>query len=351
MPRTDLEVHVRPVLTPAARRLWRDRETLQLGRTEGRAVVLAGLDVAARAVLPLLDGTRDLDEVERAARRAGCPPERTGELLLLLRAAGLVVDAAERWPERLDVAERDRLAPDVASLCQLHAGAGLAALRRRDRAAVLVLGAGRVGVPLAALLAAAGVGTVDVHDEGTARPSDVAVGGLGPDDVGRRRGEAARRRLRRVSGSLRSGPLPRPDLAVLAPAGIPDEEQARALHRAGVPHLVAEVRESVGVVGPLVLPGRSACLRCLDLTRADLDPDWPALAVQLSTPAPGPLPCDGVLAAGVSAQAALQVLALLDGAPTASVDGTLELVLPDWRWRRRSWARHDACPCRWEATG
>ncbi|MCW2615967.1 MAG: hypothetical protein JWN08_2961, partial [Frankiales bacterium] len=34
---------MRPVLAPAARRLWRDRETLQLGR-DGRATLLAGVD-------------------------------------------------------------------------------------------------------------------------------------------------------------------------------------------------------------------------------------------------------------------------------------------------------------------
>ncbi|HMA47001.1 MAG TPA: hypothetical protein VKP11_07365 [Frankiaceae bacterium] len=52
--------------------------------------------------------------------------------------------------------------------------------------------------------------------------------------------------------------------------------------------------------------------------------------------------------------AALQALALLDGAPAASPDGrgapaatgaTLELALPDWRLRRRSWPVHPACRC------
>ena len=268
---------MRPVLSPAVRRLWRDPETLQLGRAPGSALVLAGLDPTARAVLALLDGTRDLAGVRTAAVAAGCPAARADELLALLRDAGLVVDAGDRWPDRLGVAERDRLVADVASLSLLHGGGGLAALHRRDAASVVVVGAGRVGAPLAALLATAGVGTVDAVDDGTARPRDVAVGGLEPGDVGRRRGEAARSRLRTCAPDALPGPVPRPDLVVLAPVGHADELDAAALRRDGVPHLLAEVRDTVGVVGPLVLPGRSACLRCLDLVRTDRDPGWPGL--------------------------------------------------------------------------
>ena len=339
---------MRPVLSPAVRRLWRDPETLQLGRGPGTAVVLAGLDPAARAVLALLDGTRDLAAVRDAAVAGGCPPDRTDALLALLREAGLVVDAAERWPEHLPVADRDRLGADVASLSLLHAGAGLAALHRRDAAAVVVLGAGRVGAPVAALLAAAGVGTVDVVDDGTARARDLAVGGLGPADVGRRRGAAARDRLLARAPAARPGPVARPDLVVLAPVGHHDDVDAVLLQRDGVPHLLAEVRDTVGVVGPLVLPGRSACLRCLDLVRTDRDPGWPAVAAQLSAPGRSAPACDGALAAAVAAQAALQVLALLDGGAPATVDGSLELALPGWRWRRRSWVPHPACDCRWQ---
>ncbi len=338
---------MRPVLCPATRWLWRDPETLQLGGVGDRGVVLAGLDPPTRAVLRLLDGTRDLTQVEQAAMAAGCPPDRVRTLLDLLAGAGLLVDAADAWPAGLDPDDRARLEADVASLSLLHAGAGLAALRQRAGGSVVVLGAGRVGAPLAALLVAAGVGTVDVRDEGRARPGDTAVGGLSSQDRGRRRGHAATSRLHAVSSTVRSAAPPRPDLVVLAPAAGLDDRDTRSLQSTLVPHLLAEVRDTVGVVGPLVLPGRSACLRCLDHARTDRDPDWPGLAVQLAErPA---VACDAVLAAAVSAQAALQVLALLDGILPATVGGSLELALPDWRWRRRTWSPHPDCDCRWQA--
>jgi bacteriocin biosynthesis cyclodehydratase domain-containing protein len=128
---------------------------------------------------------------------------------------------------------------------------------------------------------------------------------------------------------------------LLAPAaGDPLPEPPR------LPHLVAEVREDVGVVGPFVQPGRTACLRCLDLTRTDRDPDWPVVALQLAAGTGGAVACDSALALAVAAQATVQALTLLDGDDLpAAAGGTLELTLPDWRWRRRSWQLHPDCDC------
>ena len=339
---------MRPVLSPAARRLWRDPETLQLGQSAERAAVLCGLDPRTRAALALLDGTRDREQVLVAAAAAGCPPQRTELLLDLLAGAGVLEAAgASLGPlARVSRLERERLAADLASLALVRGDGGLRSARHRAEARVLVMGAGRVGGPLAGLLAAAGVGSVDVLDDGVTSPVDSGLGGAHLADVGRSRGQVARERLQAAVPSLAPGPLPRPDLVVLAPARSELLDESRALVPAGTPHLLAEVRDTTGVVGPLVLPGRTACLRCLDLTRTDLDPDWPTLAAQLALPSRARQACDAPLADLVAAQAAMQVLALVDGTvDPAAAGGTLELVLPDWRWRRRSWPLHPQCGC------
>lgn len=341
----------RPVLSRAARRLWRDPGTLQLGRPPGPAVVLSGIDAGVRAVLSLLDGTRDRDQLRRDAAAAGCPPARTTQLLDLLAGCGLLEDAGDSWPgEEVSLLERDRMVPDVRSLALIDGGSGLASLGRRAAACVLVLGAGRVGAPLAGLLGASGVGTVDVQDEQEARPRDAGPGGTGLTDMGRARGGVARDALRQQAPTA-LGAVPTPDLVVLAPCQDEEDGTASALTLAGVPHLLAAVRGPVGVVGPLVLPGVSACLQCLDLTRTDRDPAWPVMAAQLSSPRREVEPCDSSLAVAVAAHAALQVLARLDGRTPATLGGTLELTLPDWRWRRRSWPLHPDCGCSWRATG
>jgi hypothetical protein len=328
---------MRPVLSPASRRLWRDRTTLQLGHPSARAVVVEGFDESRRLLLPLLDGTRTRQQVIEQAVRAGCADAEA--VLVALEHAGLLMDADDLHPRELTRSDRDRLAPDLASLALVRGSKAVHALQARRAARVVVHGAGRVGAPLAALLSTAGVGTVEVLDRQPTRPGDLAVRGLTERDLGRPRGDAVAEGLRSLS-SVR-----RPAVVVLTDDGA--DETAQALLADGMPHLIARVDEHVGTVGPLVLPGCSACLHCLDLVRSELDPGWPALAAQLDHRGRSAIACDAVLATAVAAQAAFQVLALIEGDAPATVGGTLELELPSWRWRRRSWPQHPGCPCAW----
>jgi hypothetical protein len=233
----------------------------------------------------------------------------------------------------------------------------------------VVHGAGRLGSGVVRLLAAAGVGTIGVADPVLVAPADLGPAALGPDAVGARRDEAARRSARALAPSTRAllaEQVDRPDLVVLAPAGAgPEPRQVDQLMRDGQPHLFAAVRPSVGVVGPLVLPGRSSCARCHDLHRRDRDAAWPTVAAQLravpggaaagsgqATRSVGADACDVVLATAVAAQTCLQVLAFLDGGTPAppAVDGTIEVSLADGAVRRRSWSVHPSCGCAWPLT-
>jgi hypothetical protein len=47
----------------------------------------------------------------------------------------------------------------------------------------------------------------------------------------------------------------------------------------------------------------------------------------------------------VAGTAALQALAHIDGDDPPTLDGTIEIRLPDWRLRRRSWLAHPDCRC------
>lgn len=349
---------MRPMLKPALRRLWRDAGTVQLGLDPERAVVLSGVDGAAATVLDLLDGTRDRDGLLAAAVAAGVDPGSAEELLDLLGAAGALDDAAVAggpppWPEN---PERDRMAPDLAaaSLLRPRPGAALDVLRRRRTAAIWVVGGGRVGVPVATLLAASGVGHVGVEATGTVTAPDTVPAGWQLADVGRDANLAATAAVRRIAPATRCGPPPpgrRPDVVVLVGPAAADPGRRVRLLQGGVAHLAAGVREVTGVVGPLVLPGRTACLRCLDLARADRDAAWPVLSAQLAGVVTGvPATGDTVLTAATAALAAGQVLSLLDGDSPATVNGTLEL-RPDWRLRRRGWAPHPDCGCSWRQVG
>jgi hypothetical protein len=309
-----------------------------------------GLEIAADGgwvpgLLRGLDGRRSQRAVLADAAADGRDPDLVRALLAGLRTAGLVVD--------LDPAEL--LAADAGpaaarrTAAELPAAAGGGAWRARRAACVVVEGATRVGVPLAAILAASGVGRVSVRDDGLATAADAVVGGLTAADEGRPRGLAAGDAIRRASPLTDLRPPPADstaDLVVLARAWAACDPLAAGLQRAGVPHLVAAVRGETGVVGPLVVPGSTGCLRCADLHRRDAEPRWPLLAAQLTAQEPPPTGAT-VTCLLTAATAAVQVLAWLDGtAAPATLDATLELPPDDPVPRRRRWRPHPDCGCR-----
>ncbi|MEU7900982.1 thiamine biosynthesis protein ThiF [Nonomuraea sp. NPDC049152] len=136
----------------------------------------------------------------------------------------------------------------------------------------------------------------------------------------------------------------RPDLVVLAPVGPLDAVLVSELVAMKIPHLLAAAFEGHGSVGPLVRPGETACLHCLDLARRDRDPAWPIVTARLGGFPAGEIACGSALSSLVAAAAAGHALAHIDGQDSAVTNGTMD-VLPDWRWKRRSWRVHPQCRC------
>jgi len=344
---------MRPALKAGLRPLWRDRDTLQVGVDPRRAAALAGLGKAA-AIVSLLDGSRDSAQVVRAAAEYGIAPDAVDRVLGLLAAAGVLDDFPARLRGTLPDYLRSRLAPEMAcaALAYGHGDGGARVIARRRAAFVRVYGADRVGACVATFLAASGVAWVSCRDRGTAVADDVTPAGLEACDVGTDRACGVARAIRRVAPEVRAADdaTRLADLAVIA--GRPDPVDLADLMNNRVPHLAVLADEAIGIVGPLVEPGRSACLRCVDLSKTDRDRAWPVILAQAGAGglAQGVAPpaCDTVLATATAALATAQALAFIDRAgpqPPATANGTLEVVLPDWQWRRRSWPPHVACTC------
>lgn len=135
------------------------------------------------------------------------------------------------------------------------------------------------------------------------------------------------------------------DCVVLTDELVPDPRTVTDLMAAGIAHLPIRLRDGRGMVGPLVLPGRTSCLRCADLTRTDHDSEWPHLAAQLLGRVGTATP-DTVLA--TVALAVSELTALIDGDPArppSGLDTTLELDLRSTRLVRRRWRIHPECGC------
>ncbi|MDQ0986868.1 ThiF family adenylyltransferase [Streptomyces sp. V2I9] len=135
---------------------------------------------------------------------------------------------------------------------------------------------------------------------------------------------------------------PRDGLAVYAPAA----DTAAPWIASGTPHLYAGVIEATGVVGPLVLPGGTGCAGCLELHRADRDPQWPRMLAQWRSGRRGAVPaCDLALAAAVAGLASAHALAFLDGDLPASTGARWEAALPLLDWRSEPIGPHADCSC------
>ncbi|EOM77429.1 hypothetical protein [Rhodococcus rhodnii] len=134
---------------------------------------------------------------------------------------------------------------------------------------------------------------------------------------------------------------------VLTDASVVDPRLVHDLVAAGIPHLHVRLRDGGGLVGPFVLPGRTACLRCVELVRAELDTGWPHLAAQLVDRSGRATP--PVVTTTVAVALAQLDLAFRGAAdrPPASFDATLEIDDGGQRIDTRHWARRDDCSCAW----
>ncbi|WNI22568.1 ThiF family adenylyltransferase [Streptomyces sp. ITFR-16] len=356
-----------PMLKPALRRAWRGRGTVQFGVTPAHAVKVGPMDIATGCFLELLDGTRGMPLLYEEARTLDLNARQVDTLVMRLVDAGLIDDVraggapADALRKRADVLERHR--PDLASLSVVHPepGGGMGRLAARRSMRVQVRGAGRVGAAVAAVLSGSGVGRVEVLDGGCAEPGDVAPGGLPASAVGERRDMAARQLVRRSA----PGPAPRAtaaaagqgggepglSLIVVAPrdgpsAYLPDPGTAEPWISSGTPHLYAGVIEATGFVGPLVLPGGTACAGCLDLRRRERDPQWPRMLAQWQSGRRSAVQaCDLGLATAVAGLAAAHALAFLDGELPMSTGTRWEAALPLLDWRSERIGAHLDCRC------
>lgn len=408
-----------PMIKPALRRSWRGRHTMQMGVTRAHAVSIHPVDSATGLFLRRLDGTCGLDSLRREAHRFGLSPRSVDTLVARLTRAGLIDEgppppnttgtprddhptstdrprhvhrsaspgpAARPEPPLPDPPRPGpplsgplpepppsgappsgagrragsipaRLRGDQASLSVVHPepGAAVERLAARRGLRVVVRGAGRVGASVAALLSAAGVGEVDVIDGGCVEPWDVAPCGVGPGEVGRRRGEAVRGAVRRAGPwpATRSGrSAGAVSLVVLAPRDglasyAPDPEVARGYRESGIPHVYAGVLEGTGVVGPLVLPGGSACAGCLAAARAEREPEWPRMLAQWRAGGDreGVAACDVALATMVAGLTAAHALTFLDGRLPVCTGARLEFALPGLAWELTELDPHPRCGC------
>ena len=337
----------------------------------------------ADGALFLLRGPAGGDCVIRTPPAAAVPLVRAlarggtvTQLAALVRAGGHAVDDAtvaamleelaavgvlERLPETPD---DERLSRQLLYLRdRAPAGADAAAMQRRVAAArVVVLGCGGLGSWAATGLACIGVGSLALVDDDSVELSNLNRQLLFKEsDLGRPKVEAAAQALRSFNSDMAVEPLrrrlaSRDDVAeaiegaslVLACADRPPYVIARWINRAcldaGIAHISAGQLPPTIRVGPLVEPGTTACLGCLELALREENPLYDRLE-RLRARDARPMATLGPASGIVGSMIATEVLHHLTGlAPPATRDAVWTMDLRTLASERRAIVRRPDCP-------
>lgn len=156
---------------------------------------------------------------------------------------------------------------------------------------------------------------------------------------------AEARRLLSAAGVAVAGRGPAgADVALVLAAGEPARESLDDHLRAGRPHLVVAAGAGGYRIGPFVVPGTTACLRCVDAHLGEHDPRRAVVVEQLAGLVAAP--DDPLLATVAIAWAVRDVLRYLAGELPTAWSATVDLGGADGA-QRRAWSRHPYCGCSW----
>ena len=236
---------------------------------------------ADRALLERLrDGFAEADELAGLAAPLGMNRDGVHQTLAVLEEHGLV-ERADAEP-LLDDADRERYDRQLIYFADV-APAGLSAAEMQRRllsSRVLLLGCGGLGSWTASALACAGVGALTLVDDDHVQLSNLNRQILfSESDIGEIKVDAARAALgrnnsrtaiatvcRRIRCPEDLGPLLEGVDLLISTADWPAYELPRWVNRAcaaaGVPFITAGQFPPLVRIGPLMVPGTSACLEC-----------------------------------------------------------------------------------------
>ena len=321
---------------------------------------------AADLVVPEPDGTdRALLEALRRpstaaalAREAGADVDVIGEKLRALEA----VEVLTSWPADdppLDDAVAARFDRQLPYLAEF--GAPAAQQRALGDATVAILGCGGLGTWALGALASAGVGSFVLVDDDTVEPSNLNRQILYVDaDIGRPKVECAAewvarfapttrvRTLRqRVGSAADVAPLAREADIVLLLADHPPYVIERWVNAACVaastPYIACGQGTPILKIGPMVVPGRTACFACEETqmrAAAPLYDEVVALRQRTSAFAMTLGPAAGIIGTLLS----MEVMHALLGRPAATEGRALLLDIQTLRTWWEPIARDPGCP-------
>jgi molybdopterin/thiamine biosynthesis adenylyltransferase len=327
--------------------LWVEQhdDALTIGATPPRAMTIRQPPAWLCSLLTYLTEPRSPAEILAWETKRGLEDGETAPAIRQLTDAGVLsapIDQTSRYARHLlyyDLMQY-REPPEAVQ-------------ERLSAATIALVGVGGIGTNLAQILAAAGVGRLVLSDADTVELSNLTRQWLFTErDAGRRKIDVAAERLSAVNSECEIVALPlaaseelfdQPiygdvDFAVLSadkPPGVHRWVSAASL-RHGFAYSTGGYVEGYGIIGPLLVPGETACYACYaddEVAAADVDP----LNDRLVAPSYGPLN------AVVASLAANEAIRFLVGEDVASQGTRLVIDSGDYTLHRQTVARRPDC--------
>lgn len=274
------------MLAPGVRLYERSESQVQIGIDPNSAIVID--KKVGETIGKLLDGAHSITEICNRLVSAGHEKSSSENFLKNLIALGLVEPgpSSATYDQQNPVSEVQRL-----NLLRETSG-DLEAINNRIGCEISIRGAGRLGMTVCLLFAAAGFPNVTIHDSNLVSEADLTPWGASRIDIGIRRDAVAKNLVERM---IRGASAHKNSLRFRAHRKIeilmPDQRadfpwipatSADRLIATDTPHLFATTSTSASFISSVIQPGKTPCLRCLHLHRCDQDPGWPLIDLQVS---------------------------------------------------------------------
>lgn len=275
-------------INPNHQALWRTPFEMQLGLGQSQVVLKKLTPAQERLIAALYRGIAD-QQLPTITKQLGLSKAESDSVLqqvepILLAENPKLKSKIELSPEFIAGAFSEIIRASL-----LHAVDGEAVLIGRAGRSIHIEDISRTGLTIAQGLAAAGVGHLISHDEQQVLPGDLGPTGYPSQLLGRPRVDALRtilaaspnKAMVSTGKKLLDKQLQKIDCAVLiVQQAIEPRRYSHWVNR-DVPHIAVTFDTEFASISPMIIPGQTACLFCLDSMRSEQDANWPVLASQL----------------------------------------------------------------------
>lgn len=363
---------IRPILKAPVSIQWQPAtQTLTVG-TRWRRCAFPGdwAGVNPRRLLELFDGKRSVHHI---AQQAGVEESAVLSIVAELRKHDLIdlertpISYLRRYnPEmgKIDyVSDTENIFQDYAveafmnrmeiecdatTLSPGNIDAGRSSVIKRRDFSILIFGHGKIVNALVGVLSASGFSKLSVinrvgskHPSLKIRESDISGTYISRSDIGQVRKSVVEEI--RKSSALFAEPkmqIQKPDVIISIGTPAPDSIQRWMSDQSR--HLLVEIPSSAEVrVGPLVIPGKSPCFRCITLTEKPHSHETPRIEESVSD-------VGSALSLAVASAIALDLIAFADRDESVFLATSFIYSMRHYQQAEiQRWSQHHACGCAW----